>query len=215
MTSFQVVRYPLDFDKTLSYFVNHIEAGNTLSEKVVKKINFHQGTFSTILPHNANLESLFLFDRGGIIPSIPYGNTSYSVEGLSEPFHPRQVITMDHECAKFICEYLKKNIKCYAVLEDCLTEPDSPYANIDHVKMLAFGKEVYYLLDKSTATNEVYQAIRQSSTCWHFLCVLSAFKNPPCALSDDILEAICINAECIIISAYDGESYIFWEKQAL
>ena len=42
----EIKKYKLDFEKTVSYFVDHIQCEKTLSQRLVEKVNFNQGVFS-------------------------------------------------------------------------------------------------------------------------------------------------------------------------
>jgi len=206
-----IKKYKLDFDKTISYFIEHIQCGKTLSKKIVEKVNFRKGVFYTFLPSNAEISRLFDFSHGGIIPPIPYGINTYKIDGFSENFHPQQVMIMDRECSEFIYSYLKKGEKNCAILENYMFEPENLHANIRGVKMTPYEKEVYYFLDKENSIEEIYETVRKSSEVWHSLFVLTQM-NAVLTINPDYLDKICDNAKFIIAGAYDGEGSI-WEKK--
>lgn len=213
MSKRSIKKHNLDFEKTLPYFIDHIQCGKTLSIKVIQRIDLHKGVFFTLLPSNAELNRLFEFPYGGIIPPVPYGNRSYRIEGHSERFHPQQVITMDHEFSEFIAAYTQRADGNCAVVENYMAEVDDPHVNIENVIMAAYGKEVYYILDNKSSVKEIYKTIRKSSEVWHSLAVLTETKNTiPTPLKDETLDRICDNAKFVVTGAYDGEAYIFWEK---
>jgi hypothetical protein len=206
--------YELDFQKTLPYFLDHIKCGKTLSEKVVEKIDFSKGSFSTILPSNIHLDKLFDFNQGGIICSEPYGKESYPIEGLIEDFQPRQIVTMDYECSEFISNFLSKDHKNWAVVENYMLDPKSPYVELENVRMFPFDSDVYYFLNKKNSINEIYKTLRRSSQVWHFLAVLTQIQDEiSIVLTDSIIDHICTNVKSIIAGAYDGEGYIFWQRR--
>jgi len=207
----EIKKYKLDFDKTISYFIEHIQCGKTLSKRVVEKVNFSKGIFYTFFPSNAEISRLFDFSCGGIIPPIPYGKHSYKIEGFSDKFHPQQIITMDRECSEFISSYVKEGGKNCAIVENYMFEPENVHANIRRVKMTPYEKEVYYFLDKENSIEEIYETIRKSSEVWHSLFVLTQM-NSVLTLYSECLDKICDNSKFIIVGAYDGEGYIFWEK---
>ncbi len=89
----------------------------------------------------------------------------------------------------------------------------------NHDALFTYNNEVYYLTDKKNATASlIAQCIQSSQAIWHFLCLLTNGKftgiNDKTLGLSKIKEA-CLNAETIIIGAYDSEGYIFWEKNAL
>lgn len=211
MTARKIKKYKLDLNKTLPYFLDHINCGKTLSERVFEKIDFAKGSFFTILPCAALLDKLLDFNHGGIIPPVPYGEESYHIKGHSEQFHPKKIITMDQECSEFIAKFLSKSPENVAVVENYMLDPQSPYVHLEHVKMIPFGSEVYYFLNKDNSVNEIYQTIRKSSQVWHFLAVLIQLKEVvPSVLTNLTIDRICENVRFVIAGAYDGEGYIFW-----
>ena len=119
----EIKKYKLDFEKTVSYFVDHIQCEKTLSQRLVEKVNFNQGVFYTFLPSNAEIGQLYEFPYGGIIPPIPYGKCTYKIEGILENFHPQQVITMGQECSEFISTYTKEGEKNCAIVENICKNP--------------------------------------------------------------------------------------------
>ena len=63
--------------------------------------------------------------------------------------------------------------------------------------------------------NLILKAIRNANAFWHCLCVLTevplnSVKNNE--LTSIKIEEICQKIKVIIIGAYDGEGYLFWEK---
>ena len=53
-----------------------------------------------------------------------------------------------------------------------------------------------------------------SNAIWHSLCIISEnqLNSAETILTLEKIKAICMNAKIVIIGAYDGEGYIFWEK---
>jgi hypothetical protein len=136
----EIKKHRLNFEKTFVYFIDHIECGKTLSQRVAEKINFKQGAFYTFLPSNAEISRLYDFTCGGIIPPIPYGTRTYKIEGVSENFHPQKIITMDRECSEIISAYTKEKEQNCAVVENYLLEPESTHTHIINVKWCLISK---------------------------------------------------------------------------
>ncbi len=211
----KIKKYNLDYDKTIRYFIEHIKCGKTLSQKVIEKIDFRQGNFFTFLPANAELDRLYAFSYGGIIPAVSCGILACEVEGYPEGFLPQQVITMDQELSEFIANYTKISLKHCAVVENVIMEPGEKFVNIKKVKMAPYQQEVYYILDRENSIDQIYQTIRKSSQVWHFLSILTLLENTKrSSLETDKLDDICENAKFIVVGAYDGEGYVFWEKSS-
>lgn len=209
-----IKKHILNFDKVIPYVIDRITCDRELSKKILEKIDFKNGSFFTILPEDARIEKIYEFKWGGIIPSIPFGTKTYKVEGVSDHFHPQQVITTDRDCAKIVTKFLNISKKNYALVEDYNMEPDSPHVAIENVKMVPFHKEVYYLLNEKNSEEDVYITIRGSNIIWHFLMVLMELDQPiSSTLNQADFDRICEKTKFVIIGAYDGEGYVFWEKQ--
>lgn len=214
MTRRDIKKYSLDFEKTFSYFVDHVQCGKTLSKKIIEQIDFHKGIFFTYLPLNVDLDKIFQFSYGGIIQPTSYTNKVFQLQGHIEGFNPKQVVTMDFECSEFISCYTKEFYCNYAIIENYMLEPEDFHANIKNVKMIPYEKEVYYFLDNKNSTKEIYETIRKSGEVWHSLAVLTEIENTlPASLNNDVLNQICKNIKFVIAGAYDGEGYVFWKKQ--
>lgn len=213
MTLRKTKKYNLDSKKTLPYFIDHVGCGKTLSDKILQKIDFEKGSFFTILPCNIESKQMFDFGHGGIIPSISYEKNGYQIKGFAEEFHPKKIVTMDQECSKLIASFLEKSDKNWAVVENYMLEPESPYARIESVRMVPFNSEVYYFLNGENSNKEIYETIRKSGQVWHFLAVLTHLEDSiPVTLTGEVIDKICEGAEFVIAGAYDGEGYIFWKK---
>lgn len=191
-----IKKHDLDFEKVFPYFFEHIGCGKTLSSKVVKRINFREGTFFTILPDTIDESKLFWFDCGLIPPS-----------------EPNIITTTDGECSELIKKFLDKSSLHCAIVGDYMQEPTKSSANIDNVKMVPYENEIYYLLNAKNSEREIWKGIR-SGLVWHTLIILTSLKNAgEIILLDDLtLNAICDNAQYVLAGAYDGDSYIFWQK---
>ncbi len=208
----QILKHELNFDKTINYFIDHIQCGNTLSKKVIERINFELGIFFTFLPFNANVNGLYDFSYGGIIPPTNYGNTLYQINGSIELFQPQEVNTMYHECSEFISLYIKE-VKCNcAVVENYMAEPDSSNIITPNVKMDLFQNEIYYLLNDTNSLDEVNDTLRQSTQVWHSLVLLTKQYKGDMIQTNEKLNYFCDTAKFVIASAYDGEGFLFWEK---
>lgn len=204
-----IKRIELDFEKTIKYFVDHIECGKTLSKSIISRINFHEGHFFTLLPLNAKMDSVYEFNCGGIIP--PIDCVSEGAAGNLLNF--QKIETLDHECSEFVLSYLNNYLGGFVIIENYMAEPDSPHVNIQNVSKMIYVDEVYYLLDKKNSAKEIYEAIRKSSQVWHSLIVLSQLKSILSYLNNENINKICDNTKFVVAGAYDGEGFIFWEER--
>lgn len=197
----KVIKHILDFNKTFPYFIDHIDYGRALSSKIIKGTNFDHGIFFTLLPENASSNKIYDFSCGGILSSLDDSNT--------------RLMTMDESFSHFINNFLVENSQNLAVLEHYLAEPTNKHLEIFGVDLGFLEDEVYYILRPTTSISSIYKAVRMTSQVWHFFAVLTSFEfcQQLKILQYQDLNSICENVKYLVTSAYDGEGYIFWEKQ--
>ncbi|MBX9839319.1 MAG: hypothetical protein K2X69_13520 [Silvanigrellaceae bacterium] len=79
-----------------------------------------------------------------------------------------------------------------------------------------YKNEVYYVLNRNVPVEMVYKCLTYSSAIWHSLSVITKvqpemFENKE--LNEDAFGKICQETVLIMLSAYDGEGYVFWRKR--
>lgn len=192
MTS--LIQHLLNFDEALEYYKDNLEETNELSSKILKKTSFNSGRFFTYLPKNTEAKNLSLFSQGG----IAIGVRSQVTKIIANIMH------------------LNKNLSC--IFDDITTSFNNnlAYPLFDSLG-LSYGDEVYYHLDNKQATiPKITECLRASNAIWHSLCVMTTSTLNDLInkkLSDKKLTEICHNTKIIIVGAYDGEGYLFWEKK--
>ena len=187
----KLARYELTFDPTIAYLKEVLENANTLSSLLIKKINFKSGTFFTLLTEKTNSENIHKFRQGGI------------------------ACNSRDQTRSFVLNKLQFNDNLTCVFDDVSDTyrpgcQDSLFLSHGYI----FQNEIYYLITKNTASLELLEeAFYVSDALWHSLCVLCEIKiiNDK-TLSLKNIEDICLNAQLIIVGAFDAEGYIFWEK---
>ena len=210
-------QHKLNYEETVKYFKYNLEGLNTLSIELLNFIHFAQGSFFTLLPDNSNYDRLYEFEAGLVLPQNP--EIEYFVSGRRCTYS--HIPTIQDEIADFIVKQLSCNKNLSCVFDDCTETATSPedylvddfYLN--HVSYI-YNKEVFYLIKKENTNLELIKAcLQKSNATWHSLCILSTvdcknIKNHKFTLHN--IQAICANAEIILLGAYDGEGYVLWEK---
>jgi hypothetical protein len=209
-----LVKHDLDNKKAKQYFLDILRVGNALSKIVLEHLIFEEGVFYTLLTEDADLDQLYKFDSGGILPGLP--EEEVFLEGFKKPFIGERINSIDPELAGFMYQLLNKDKERSIIFEDATQSIDDP--NIDFFRLhgLSHNKEIYYLINQEVNSFEnISKAIDESFDFWHFMCLIT--KAP----FDDIedkkftlkkMKEVCENIEFLIIGAYDGEGYIFWER---
>ena len=75
--------------------------------------------------------------------------------------------------------------------------------------------DVYFLLWKRTKFLKlILESLRASNAFWHSLGVFTTadFTDVTKDLTLEKIKEICLSTELVMIGAYDGEGYVFWEK---
>ena len=201
----------LDNEKTFSFFSDSLENANTLSSEVLNSIAFKDGHFFTLLPEDANLERLYEFKWGAILPQNPRirhenSNGYYSIKP-----------TIREELSFLIREKIISNDNLISIFDNFLSKKLEK-SQSERYLSLYYQKEIYHVGTKSNVSTEVIKSyLWVSNAFWHSLCILTRidiqyFENEKLSLEDIV--KICQNAELIFIRAYDGEGYVFWEKHS-
>ncbi len=186
-------RYELEFEPTLAYFQFILNNANALSSCVLNLVDFKAGHFFTLLPENINEEKLYEFLYGG----------------KGEPIEELVIAQILNSL------YNNKNLSC--IFDDVRNIFDSEYNDSLYLTCgITYEKEIYYLINsKNTSKQFLERCFYISNAIWHSLCVLSEINLNNLAdkkISLNQIADICLNADLIIVSAYDAEGYIFWES---
>lgn len=206
-------RYELNFEPTLEYVKNNLTSGTTLSLELLN-IDFKKGRFFTFLPTNSNFKRIYEFIDGLIIPQNP------TIEYISSEKKSMYCVlpTLDEEVSSYISNRLNQNKKLFCIFDDVISSPEDFCLMFfrENNLLYNFENEVYYLITNDNNKFEfILNAMQNSNAIWHSLGVLTEtnFDNvQPHKLSLENIKDISLGVQIIIVSAYDGEGYVFWEK---
>lgn len=191
----KLVRYELDFETAFKYFVKKLNKTNTLSTELIEVVDFSLGTFYTLLPEKTRVDEVNEFRRGRIAVGV------------------RDFVNI------IILEKLTHNYSVSCVFDDVATTFRNDY---DEPLFLSCGfsleKEVYYILNSSNVNLPLIEdCFNSSNAIWHSLCILTNANLNEILIKKKLeqkkLTEICQKVQMIIVGAYDGEGYIFWEKK--
>ena len=148
-----------------------------------------------ILPQFLEEEGI-LGKRKTIFTRIPNINNSYTQLILKE-------IVKEKEFSLIVDDVLRKVCDKY-------------HMNLFDSHGLFYNDEVYYVLEKSNvSTDLILNCLKASTSFWHSLGVFTT-ADLTGRTSNELdlrkIEEICLNTELMMVGAYDGEGYIFWEK---
>lgn len=202
----------LNFDETLKYVIDDLDKTNTLSDELVKFTNFKNGDFFTLLPEDANLNAMHDFKTGWILPTNPI--EAYVVSEQIVRYSIKNSIRVELE--PLIINELSSHPYCSCIIDKVTGSADdvyySTYADCNPV---FYETEVYFLLNKNNISRKtISKCLTASTSFWHSLCLITGAKlaNVTKKLDLEKIKEICTHAELIMVGAYDGEGYVFWEN---
>lgn len=187
-----LLRYELDFDLTLNYVQDNLSSAKTLSEQLIKLVDFKEGCFFALIRPEIDKKRIHEF--------------SYSLSMSS----------IQDELIDFIYNKLNKNQKLTALFEDILLTTKSAYLELFEECGLQYNDEIIYSVNKNNVSHSlISRCLFNCNAIWHSLCILTNInteKKESKILTLDMINNACLSIQLVIIGAYDGEGYIFWEK---
>lgn len=208
----KLYEHSLEHTLALKFVQDSLDDTNTLSMEMLKVIRSHKGTFFTLLPETATLERLYRFDSHILLqnPMIEFGTGDTKSKYQSIP-------TIRTELYPFLLSKMRSAKKLISIFDDFNTTYDPNYQD-DFFNRFGrhYRSEIYYLIDEPHFSKEiVLECLRMSNVIWHSLCIITTVdldKVIGQELTPHIIQEICLNTQLIMIGAYDGEGYIFWER---
>src|SRR5580700_9465399 len=141
-------KYKLDFNLAWIYLENNLQRSNTLSDEVLNKINFENGSFFTLLPIDARLDTIYNFECGGILTQNPIQEYIMAETNTHVKIGSYSIIpNIRKDLSEFILNEMQANRVC-CIFDDVNRRakdkhsPD-PYS----IRRLIYGDEVYYFLE--------------------------------------------------------------------
>ena len=186
-----IKKYKLDPIITKKFVKNNLSKTNTLSNLILQTLSKKRGSFYTYLQEGLTKFQVHDFLIGGKVKNN----------------------------RKDISELLYNNFKSKNTLyifDDVNTNPkELNEVFISENNVFIYKNEVYYIINSCEPSEVILKYLNYSSSIWHSLVVLSKkpykMQKKP-TLSQECLSFLSQNSTLILIEAYDGESYIFWES---
>lgn len=202
----------------LDYVEETLRSGLTLARLVVQSTDLERGTVYTFLPPHVNQQEAVAFTEGGKLPTPPESQWLRTPTGVLVP-----VPSTISYVANFASTSLSDGQGRVYVLEDQVSSPRSPHLENLDFNTLTVNAEVYYMLTgKDSTEDRVEKAIRTAETVPVFISFLSILssswrhsltRSRRTEVELEALAAIASTVTSIIIGAYDGESYLIWQRQ--
>lgn len=206
-------------DAAHDFLENSLREGLTLSQLVLNTIALNCGDVYTYLPEKTSPTDVLRFNAGGKVEPKSVGrNETHGVcyevvEPIDEP--------VKDEINHFLG--LSSNNMC--VFEDIFASSGDSFFKINRRKIserfVFMGEETYLLLYPEDAKTELIDATLHSVPTGHYLnFFMTSFSSGEKIkikkfgkITEDILRQFALRVEKIVTIAYDGESYIVWQKR--
>ncbi|WP_154017597.1 hypothetical protein [Criblamydia sequanensis] len=208
--SMQLFKYYLEYNKTYPYFIDHMNWGTALSKEITKNITFEKGRFFTLLVETADLEKMYDFRHGGILPqNKPLKSHPTFVQCKYVPL-PRIIET---EVCNYVFDFLSEQSERIVIFEDFELRPYDKNLEKEGLQLSIHNDEVYYIASSGVRKESVDSAVFSTQSAWHSVMVMAnKISNLPKNLTQKDFQNICENVSQIATTAYDGEGFVFWEK---
>ena len=207
-----LIKYEIEFERVRDFINFTLTDANTLSSELLGLLDFKKGVFFTLLPEGSNIDKIFQFRYGGILPQNPI----VTIKG--EDHNSRYQITPNirPELCKLIFNFLTSEQNAVCIFDDVTLTKDDYTQNIFFKEFgFLFSQEIYFLIKNNiNLEKNIMECLRLSHSNWHSLCMISEqYPNEADekTLTQENISHLCLKIKLLILGAYDGEGYIFWE----
>lgn len=205
-------RHDLNFEKAYSYLKDQLDCGYILSDELLRILNFEEGQFFTLLPSDADLTRIYNFFEGLILPQNP---TYEQISATGKKSFYTWIPNLKNELSHIILEKIKLKQNNVCVFEDVTRRLEDSHLDFYNQYGVNYLGQIYYLINNEIATKElIATAIGKSNALWHLLFILTeSVPEKPLnkEISLDEIQNLCKKTQLLVVGAYDGEGYVFWE----
>ncbi|MBN2240863.1 MAG: hypothetical protein JW712_13910 [Dehalococcoidales bacterium] len=210
----------LNIHKSTQYLTNCLLCGHTLSNSILNFFNLDDGHISTSIPINGDETNVYDFTHGRIFPEIQESEW----QKLKDKDNSNAVWVPVQRVLKPVVDtihrYLSDNPSGVCIVDETLAKSTDKWLQRIETKILVYNDEVYHYVDYSRRTiKEIEEMISNSPGFWPpFIGVLTTIPAEMKKLiigkeiHQDILNVAAKQTKKIIVSAYDGEGYLIWNK---
>ncbi|MCF7806182.1 MAG: hypothetical protein K9M07_03300 [Simkaniaceae bacterium] len=174
----------------INYFKSNLLNTNALSSKIINSFNLNNGNFFTYLPSHTHSDQIIKFKNSGIASQTRM------------------------KTAEILLKKTTSNKYLTCIFDDVSSSFHSGYSDplfLSHG--IRYNEEIYYYLNyKNISKNLILDCLYASNSLWHSLCIIVEYSlENQKELTTEIFEELLSHTKLILIGAYDGEGYIFWE----
>ena len=180
-----------------THLESSLSQGKALSRLVLKSIHLANGKVFAFLPPAATNQAIRHTNTGGLVKATDSEDAA--------------VLT--------VVNYLRQLKSAIFISEHALARCTDPHITGKPAKWFCYEDQVYYwIADSSVNADGVHQVLRNGRSWLNtgFVCSVGSLSeaeaglaNPTPKLLADLAQGVVL----ILVSAYDGEGYIFWQKR--
>ena len=202
-------------DAAFAHINDKLANGRTLSRLLLKAIQHKVGKYTYLSPKQLTSVECLQFELGHTVaPSAPRAIRVGNITGVAS-----SKVNTQKELAEHIRQWLIDPAH-FVLLQNFLAESSDNWLLRAKSQICVCGTEVYYSLLHSDRSNDtISAAIREAEDGHNFVGMVGCIPDgspihisvQQLSLTD--LERIASSAECIFVSAYDGEGYLIWQEK--
>lgn len=203
--------------KVEAFIRQRLKSGKTLSKLLLEYCNIDAGMKFTFLPNGVSDSSCLDFCSGGIFTFDLNAAITFD-DKKGKAWKIIAVQTTEVKLIETITKYLNADPNRIMVVEDALALATDAFLLNKKTQYFFHNDEVYHKVESKDDHSFLQATVRRISFIPTSICVLGSTKGfdylgeVGTQLPKSVLEILAKNTMQIIVGAYDGEGYIFWEK---
>lgn len=162
----KIYRHELDFDRTMKFVKDNLTDVNALSSELLNLVDFKSGVFFTLLTLGPDLERLYEFKNGIILPQFPV--IVSEIDGKKSIV--QKIPTIKEELSDFIFQKINFNLKLSCIFDEVTLSPDDSRLEEFYEKksVYLYNNEIIYVIREPNKNNEfISNCIWNSFSFWH------------------------------------------------
>jgi hypothetical protein len=199
--------------RAYTYIRDQLTDGDVLARHLVGIVN-DGGTVYALLPEGVSLESASSFVQGGKLPTPPSSEWRHGKNSIVVP-----VPNTNEALAGKIESFLTGGEQRICVFENAVARTRFPYV-AHFTDILICADRVYHVIRGPSPTrSDVLSTIREAASLQGCLGAMTSLpdrlnwpKGSQQMVSEADLAELAQRSEKVIVGAYDGESYVIWER---
>lgn len=202
----------LDYERTISYVRDQLSAGNVLSQELLHSLDFGSGQFFTLLPEDANLDKIYDFLDGCILPQ---NKTHEYIDEWGKKCSYTWIPTLKNEMSNLLFKKMTSKDSYACIFEDVVRQLGDRHLEFFDQHGVSYLDEIYYIINKNNTSQElIFSAIGKANALWHLLFILTEIDESNVIgkeITLDNIKKFCKKIRLLVLGAYDGEGYLLWE----